>query len=298
MVLEPAADALDRYANHPFTMLCIVALRESSGNRVWWAALCAGERRFTAGASSSAHAAGRHGARRRTTASRNLSPAVPGTRPCDHRGTGARSCHPERPRLPAAAGAVEDPAGAFPGRARLAGEVGPEAGRGHRRRGACPGLSPTRGGSLEFRPGGLPRRTKRASRRSAPEYRPVGVRGERGLGEPAGCPSSPRQTFDPRIAGFGDPDLKAVEFGLKLTVRRQPDEEGVDGRAPTGYRRIPRRDGVPAHVEVSEPEAQVARQSGSPSAPPSAPLERHGKTVTRAKGDPALRFNPVSRRHT
>ena len=31
---------------------------------------------------------------------------------------------------------------------------------------------------------------------------------------------------------------------------------------------------------------------------PSAPLERHGKTVTRAKGDPALRFNPVSRRHT
>ena len=51
VVLEPAADALDRYANHPFTMLCIVALRESSGNRVWWAALCAGERRFTAGAS-------------------------------------------------------------------------------------------------------------------------------------------------------------------------------------------------------------------------------------------------------
>ena len=86
MVLEPAADALDRYANHPFTMLCIVALRESSGNRVWWVALCAGERRFTAGASPSAHAAGRHGARRRTTASRNLSPAVPGTRPCDHRG--------------------------------------------------------------------------------------------------------------------------------------------------------------------------------------------------------------------
>ena len=39
-------------------------------------------------------------------------------------------------------------------------------------------------------------------------------------------------------------------------------------------------------------------ESGSPSAPQSAPLERHGKTVTRAKGDPALRFNPVSRRHT
>ena len=53
---------------------------------------------------------------------------------------GGQACRsPERPRLPAAAGAVEDPAGAFPGRARLAGEAGPEAGRGHRRRGACRG---------------------------------------------------------------------------------------------------------------------------------------------------------------
>ena len=31
-------------------------------------------------------------------------------------------------------------------------------------------------------------------------------------------------------------------------------------KVPYGYRRIPRRDGVPAHVEVSEPEAQVVRQ--------------------------------------
>ena len=31
-------------------------------------------------------------------------------------------------------------------------------------------------------------------------------------------------------------------------------------KVPYGYRRIPRRDGVPAHIEVSEPEAQVVRQ--------------------------------------
>ena len=31
-------------------------------------------------------------------------------------------------------------------------------------------------------------------------------------------------------------------------------------KVPYGYRRIPRRDGVPAHVEVSEPEAHVVRQ--------------------------------------
>ena len=48
---------------------------------------------------------------------------------------------PERPRLSSAAAAGppvagEDPGGAFPGRARLAGEAGPEAGPGHRRRGA------------------------------------------------------------------------------------------------------------------------------------------------------------------
>ena len=34
----------------------------------------------------------------------------------------------------------------------------------------------------------------------------------------------------------------------------------LPGMVPYGYRRIPRRDGVLAHVEVSEPEAQVVRQ--------------------------------------
>ena len=49
------------------------------------------------------------------------------------------------PRMPAtavAAVAVEDPAGAFPGRALLAGEAGPEAGRGHRRRRRLAGALP------------------------------------------------------------------------------------------------------------------------------------------------------------
>ena len=47
-------------------------------------------------------------------------------------------------------------------------------------------------------------------------------------------PSSPPQTFDPRVAGFRDPDLEAVEFGLQLPVRRQPGEEGVDEAGAAG----------------------------------------------------------------
>ena len=62
------------------------------------------------------------------------------TRPCV-RAAGGQVRRPERPRLSSAAAAGppvagEDPGGAFPGRARLAGEAGPEAGPGHRRRGA------------------------------------------------------------------------------------------------------------------------------------------------------------------
>ena len=59
-----------------------------------------------------------------------------------------------------------------------------------------------------------------SSRRSAPEYarRVFGESEasarrravERG-GTGRGNPSSPPQTFDPRVAGFGDPDLEAVE---------------------------------------------------------------------------------------
>ena len=56
--------------------------------------------------------------------------------------TAARSAAPERPRLPAAAigggppVAGQNPGRPFPGRIGLAGEAGPEARRGHRRRGA------------------------------------------------------------------------------------------------------------------------------------------------------------------
>ena len=49
-----------------------------------------------------------------------------------------------------------------------------------------------------------------------------------GGGAGRGNPSSPPQTFDPRVAGFGDPDLEAVDAGLDLAVRRDPDDEGGD----------------------------------------------------------------------
>ena len=55
---------------------------------------------------------------------------------------------------------------------------------------------------------GLGRRAKRPSRRRAPEYAPRGVRGERGsasrraAGVGRSNPSSPPQTFDPRVAGL------------------------------------------------------------------------------------------------
>ena len=55
---------------------------------------------------------------------------------------------PERPRLSSAAFdggppvAGEDPGGGFPSRARLTGEAGREARRGHRRRGARRGSAP------------------------------------------------------------------------------------------------------------------------------------------------------------
>ena len=108
---------------------------------------------------------------------------------------GGQVRRPERPRLPSAsiAGgppvAAEDPGRPFPGRAGLAGEAGPEARRGHRRRRArrrpalVVELGEVRGegGVLErpaVEPGG------EAAER--PGVGPAGVRGERGLGQPAG----------------------------------------------------------------------------------------------------------------
>ena len=54
--------------------------------------------------------------------------------------------------------------------------------------------------------------------------------------------------------------IKIAERYRRGKLFRARQGEVCWGKVPYGYRRIPRRDGVPAHVEVSEPEAQVVRQ--------------------------------------
>ena len=84
--------------------------------------------------------------------------------------------------------AGQDPGGVFPGRARLMGEAGPEAGRGHRRRGACRGspqvveLGEVGGEGCILEPAAVEPGVEAAER---PGVRPAGVRAERGLGEAA-----------------------------------------------------------------------------------------------------------------
>ena len=136
-----------------------------------------------------------------------------------------------------------------------------------------PGLSPGRGARRGRRRGSRPRaRGRRARRRGGRASRstPGGCsrrgRPRRGVGRAAsgargrprrdgsgrGNPSSPPQTFDPRVAGFGDPDLEAVEAGRELAVRRDPDDEGVDHApaavprafSPASGRWPPRRPGT------------------------------------------------------
>ena len=108
---------------------------------------------------------------------------------------GGQVRRPEPPRLPAAAlaggppVAGQDPGGAFPGRARLMGEAGPEARRGHRRRGACRGspqvveLGEVGGEGCILEPAAVEPGVEAAER---PGVRPAGVRGEGGRGEAAG----------------------------------------------------------------------------------------------------------------
>ena len=164
---------------------------------------------------------------------------------------GGHVCHPERPRLPAAAVAGEDPVG-----------FGSPGGPGSRPRPPparrLPGLSPGRGVRRGSRPRARGRPSQTSSQRSAPEY---------GRWVFAGRARWRWTTCDVLAAQRGPRPLEAG------TVADAPS-------APVGSQVWPQG------------------ESGSPSAPQSAPLERHGKTVTRAKGDPALRFNPVSRRHT
>ena len=99
---------------------------------------------------------------------------------------------PERAGLAAAAlaggppVAGQDPGRPFPARARLAGEAGPEARRGHRRRGARrrPALvvkfGEEGGEARILEPPAVEPGVEAAER---PGVRPAGVRGERGLGE-------------------------------------------------------------------------------------------------------------------
>ena len=54
--------------------------------------------------------------------------------------------------------------------------------------------------------------------------------------------------------------IKIAERYRRGKLFRARQGEVCWGKVPYGYRRIPRCDGVPAHVEVSEPEAQVVRQ--------------------------------------
>ena len=54
--------------------------------------------------------------------------------------------------------------------------------------------------------------------------------------------------------------IKIAERYRRGKLYRARQGEVFWWKVPYGYRRIPRRDAVPAHVEVSEPEAQVVRQ--------------------------------------
>ena len=78
-------------------------------------------------------------------------------------------------------------------------------------------------------------------------------------GSGQGNPSSPPQAFDPRVAGFGDPDLEAVEAGLELAVRRDPDDEGIDQEGAAGAGRLLRHraDGL-----LGDPEPDLVARRG------------------------------------
>lgn len=54
--------------------------------------------------------------------------------------------------------------------------------------------------------------------------------------------------------------MKIAERYRRGKLFRARQGEVIFWKVPYGYRRIPRRDGVPAHVEIAEPEAQIVRQ--------------------------------------
>ena len=54
--------------------------------------------------------------------------------------------------------------------------------------------------------------------------------------------------------------MKITERYRRGKLFRARQGEIIFWKVPYGYRRVPRRDGVPAHLEIAEPEAQVVRQ--------------------------------------
>ena len=54
--------------------------------------------------------------------------------------------------------------------------------------------------------------------------------------------------------------MKITERYRRGKLFRARQGEIIFWKVPYGYRRVPRRDGAPAHIEISEPEAQVVRQ--------------------------------------
>ena len=131
------------------------------------------------------------------------------------------------------------------------------------------------------------RRAVATSRLSATAAGRVGAR--------APISSSPLQPCRPRVAGLGDPDLEAVDTGLALAARRDPDNEGVYHAPVAGGGRIrrhpgdgvlgdPKPDMVAVRIEFgTEPEGPVGlvRDQGPSGRRPS-PRDRLGLTIASA----------------
>ena len=103
-------------------------------------------------------------------------------------------------------------------------------------------------------------------------------------GSGQGNPSSPPQAFDPRVAGFGDPDLEAVEAGLELAVRRDPDDEGIDQEGAAGAGRLLRH---PADGLLGDPEPDLVAGGAELGPEPEGPVRFPGG-LARGQGSRGL----------
>ena len=93
--------------------------------------------------------------------------------------------------------------------------------------------------------------------------------------------SSPLQPFDPRVAGLGDPDIEAVDAGLELPVRRDPDDEGVDEAVAAGRGRFLEH---PADGVLVDPEPDLLAVRIEPGPEPEGPPVRFLDGVVRRQG--------------